>query len=84
MLKIIVMIDCNICGQPFDRVSASTDRDPMTWKGLAEDVEYKALCRGWGLLRAAHHCDWCANENKFDYMQATPTEIDQENSECPF
>lgn len=83
MLKIIVMIDCNICGQPFDHVCASTDRDPMAWKCLAEDLEYKATCNGWGVLRAAHHCDWCASKHKFDYAEQAKKE-DRENEELPF
>jgi hypothetical protein len=82
MLKVIVMIDCNICGQPFDHVSTSTDRDPMAWKCLAEDLEYQAIRNGWCLLRSAHHCNWCANEPKFDYTQAEKE--DQEKDTLPF
>jgi hypothetical protein len=59
MLKVILMIDCNSCGQPFNHVSASTDRDPMGWKALSQDLEYEAECSGWSFSRAAHHCDCC-------------------------
>ena len=62
MLKVIVMLDCNICGQPFDRVATSTDRDPMAWKSLACDVEYSAERSGWSFQRAAHHCSYCVSD----------------------
>lgn len=56
------MIDCNICGQPFDRIASSTDRDPQAWKSLALDVEYAAERCGWSMLRSAHHCSYCVTD----------------------
>jgi len=62
MLKVILMIDCNICGQPFGRIASSTDRDPQAWKCLALDVEYAAERSGWSMLRSAHHCGYCVTD----------------------
>jgi hypothetical protein len=62
MLKVILMIDCNICGQPFNRIASSTDRDPQAWKCLALDVEYAAERCGWSMLRSAHHCGYCVTD----------------------
>jgi hypothetical protein len=59
MLKVMVMIDCNICGQPFDRVASSCDREPEVWKALAYNLEYEAGRAGWSFHRSAHHCDYC-------------------------
>jgi hypothetical protein len=61
MLKVFVTIDCDLCGQPFKRVAASADRDPMSWRALADDVEYHAGNSGWLSRRSAHHCDWCVH-----------------------
>ncbi len=59
MLKIFVTIDCDLCGIPFKRIAVSTDRDPMAWRALADDVEYHAGNSGWSSHRSSHHCDWC-------------------------
>ena len=70
MFKVIVMIDCNICGQPFDSVATSVSRDPMEWKALALDLEYAAEGRGWSFYRSAHHCDDCVSDVAFSLRQA--------------
>jgi hypothetical protein len=70
MLKVILMIDCNICGQPFDRIATSTDRDPMTWKSLSLDLEAMAEQRGWSFHRSAHHCDYCVPDVALASVQA--------------
>ena len=70
MFKVIVMIDCNICGQPFDSVATSASRDPMEWKALASDLEYAAEGRGWSFYRSAHHCDHCISDVAFSLRQA--------------
>jgi hypothetical protein len=70
MLKLILMLDCNICGQPFDRVAASTDRDPVAWKSLACDLEYNAENSGWSFQRGAHYCLYCTTEE--DYSKGQP------------
>lgn len=70
MFKVIVMIDCNICGQPFDRIATSASRDPLEWKALACDLEYAAEGRGWSFYRSAHHCDYCVSDVAFSLRQA--------------
>jgi hypothetical protein len=76
MLKVILMIDCNICGQPFDRVTASSDRDPLAWKSLSCDLEYEAEQRGWSFYRSAHHCDYCVSDAQLVGQKA---EMDPKN-----
>jgi hypothetical protein len=80
MLKVVVMIDCNICGQLFDRVCVSSDRDPMAWKAMSMDLEYRAKECGWNFNRSAHHCDWCANHHNIDYSET----MEREKNELPF
>ncbi len=62
MLKVIVMLDCNLCGRLFDHVSATEDRDPANWKSLCLDLEYTAEKNGWICHRSAHHCDYCITD----------------------
>ena len=62
MLKVIFMIDCNLCGSSFHRLGTSSDRDPLVWKGIATDLEYKAQKNEWTMYRSAHHCDYCVTD----------------------
>lgn len=79
MLKVILMLDCNICGQPFDRVATSTDRDPLAWKPLACDLEYSAERRGWSFQRGAHYCEYCVSDVELATIKpASPAETDEE------
>jgi hypothetical protein len=61
MLKVFVTINCNLCGQPFDRIAISTNRYPMAWRNLADDAEYYARNRAWHSQQSAHHCDYCVH-----------------------
>lgn len=62
MLKVILMLDCNICGQPFDRVATTCERDPFSWKSLSLDLEDTAVNLGWSFFRSAHYCDYCMSD----------------------
>jgi hypothetical protein len=62
MLKVILMIDCNICGQNFNSIITSSDRHPATWEFLAQGLEYQAESSGWTISGPAHHCDWCVTD----------------------
>jgi hypothetical protein len=70
MFKIILMLDCNICGQPFDHVAVSTEVDPMAWKALSSDLEDEAEDCGWSFYRSAHHCSHCIADVTFALRQA--------------
>jgi hypothetical protein len=69
MLRVILMLDCNICGQPFDRVVTSGDRDPLSWKSLSLDLEDAALNCGWSFCRSAHYCDYCMSDCQLASLQ---------------
>ena len=70
MFKVILMIDCNICGQPFDHIATSCGRDPLAWKSLSDDLESTAESRGWSFYRSAHHCEYCISDVAFSLRQA--------------
>lgn len=92
MLKVILMIDCNICGQNFNSITTSSDRDPVAWEFLAQSLEYRAERRGWTLSGPAHHCDYCVTDvmlagrgagEKAVHAAKKMQEIEDDN-ECPF
>jgi len=51
MFKLMVMIDCDICGDSFRRVGVSTDRGPHAWQYLTGILEGDAQSHGWDLYR---------------------------------
>jgi hypothetical protein len=70
MLKVIVMLDCNICGKPFENIATSDTHDPLAWKALAHDLEDTAENHGWSLYRSAHHCELCMADVTVSLRQA--------------
>ncbi len=78
MLKVILMLDCNECGQPFDRVATSTDCDPLAWKPLACALKYSAQRSGWSFQRGAHYCDYCDTDGEFSPQELVLAVADQE------
>jgi hypothetical protein len=70
MLKVIIMLDCNICGQLFDGVVTSSELDPLDWKVMSLDLEDDAERSGWSFYRSAHHCDHCVTDVAFSLRQA--------------
>jgi len=76
MLKIIVIIDCDICGESFERIAISTDRNPQAWEHLPLLLAAEAEMRGWD-CHSADYCYDCIPE--FDCHQVSTesgTEID--------
>ena len=69
MLKVILMIDCNVCGQPFDRVVTSSGDDPLSWKSLSLDLEDTAMKCGWSFWRVAHYCAYCMSDVGLSLLQ---------------
>lgn len=65
MIRIIVTLDCNVCGQPFDRIGSSSSIDPLDWKALSLDLEHQAESTGWFFFRAAHYCDYCSSSREY-------------------
>jgi hypothetical protein len=59
MIKVIMMLDCNICGQPFEEIVTSSQVDPLSWKSLSLDLEYTAESSGWFFFRNSHFCSYC-------------------------
>ncbi|MCI0558670.1 MAG: hypothetical protein MN733_09255 [Nitrososphaera sp.] len=83
MLKTIIMLDCNICGQPFDHIAVSTQSDPMAWKALSSDVEWEAELCGWSFYRGAHHCSFCISDITFSLRQAADELAAAKNTGLP-
>jgi hypothetical protein len=70
MLKVIIMLDCNICGQPFEGVVTTSNQDSLSLKALSQDLEDDAEHSGWSFYRSAHHCSYCITDVAFSLRQA--------------
>jgi hypothetical protein len=72
MLKIIVIIDCDICGESFERIAVTTDRNPQTWGCLPLSLEADAEHCGWDCY-SAHRCYDCFPESARYPASADPS-----------
>jgi hypothetical protein len=61
MFRLIVLIECDRCKEPFNRVATSTDRDPAAWDYLSPTLAARAEQRGWSLY-SAHLCGCCITD----------------------
>ena len=61
MLKLIVTIVCDICGDTFEPVAVSCDRNPSAWRFLARELEASAEGSGWNLYGSCL-CPGCCPE----------------------
>ena len=60
MMKVILILECDLCHEPFDRIGTSTDRNPATWGYLLDDLEAQSLNHCWS-CRPNHYCPSCFN-----------------------
>jgi len=58
MLKIILTINCDICGDSFEGIGISTDRNPQAWDYMPALLEMRAQGHGWN-CEWVHHCPDC-------------------------
>jgi hypothetical protein len=72
MIKVIVMIDCDICGYPLEQSASSCDPDAYVWGSVASDLEVVALENGWDLHRKGITCPACLLEAE---MEATGIQL---------
>lgn len=62
MLKVVVMLECDTCGEFFKPVTLSCDRNPSAWRFLAVELESRAEGCGWILYEAAFLCVDCVQD----------------------
>lgn len=58
-MEVILTNDCNICGNAFNRIAASADSNPMSWKDLSIDLEARIQRCGWAIYSCVHCCNDC-------------------------
>jgi hypothetical protein len=76
MLKIIVIVKCDICGELFERIAISTDRNPLMWEYLPLLLSADAEYRGWD-CHSEDYCYGCISESVSHQPSAEgSTEID--------
>ena len=47
MLRVVVMLDCNECGQSYYKAAVCSDPDPSFWQSFANDLTTCAGIDGW-------------------------------------
>lgn len=58
MFKLVVILECDMCGDTFHRMATSTDRNPEAWDDLSLLLVAKAENACWNCY-SAHHCPSC-------------------------
>lgn len=72
MLKVLFMLDCDLCGCPLEQAASSCDPDPMTWSMVAGELELVALSHGWDLHRKGITCAACQLEGEMESRGMQP------------
>ena len=62
MLKVIVLLECDLCGGLYAQSMATADTDGLMWACLADEVQGNAEQSGWDLFRGRHVCYGCLND----------------------
>jgi len=62
MLKLFVIVECDTCGEAFEPVAVSCDRNPSAWRYLAAELATRAEGSGWNLYRGAYLCTDCSED----------------------
>ena len=62
MLKLFVIIECDTCGESFEHVATSCDRDPRAWRDLTSELELKAESRSWSIYGGTYLCFDCIDQ----------------------
>jgi hypothetical protein len=62
MLKLIVMILCDSCGDSFEPVAVSCDRHPKVWQFLSDELKTTAEDTGWCFYECASLCQECTED----------------------
>lgn len=60
MFKIFVTINCDECGDDFQRVRVSASKDPMDWNTEASELICDASEAEWDFFRGRMRCAACS------------------------
>lgn len=66
MLKLMVLLECDRCGESLRRVAVSSDRNPAAWDYLIGGLEFKATESYWA-VDSLHFCNACLLELSGDF-----------------
>ena len=75
MIKVLIMIDCDICGYPLEQAASSCDPDPYTWGSTASELEVVAASQGWDFHRKRITCPACLLEAEMETKTQTNLEL---------
>jgi hypothetical protein len=76
MFKLVVILECDICGDTFHRMATSTDRNPEAWDDLSLLLVAKAENACWSNY-SAHHCPICIETLSSSATQSADKSLSQ-------
>ncbi len=60
MFKVLLLIDCDECGEPLDRSTVCSGRTPEIWDAELEELVFEAANEGWDFYMNSSRCPQCA------------------------
>ena len=54
MLKLLILLECDDCGQPLEQATVCCAQDPLHLEESIEAMMFEAQEKGWSLYK--HHC----------------------------
>ncbi len=77
MLRVVLTLDCNECGQSYDKAAVCTDAEPFFWESFANDLMSCASFDGWYTSEYDDEnrdilCDECVEKKLTEEMPPTP------------
>lgn len=82
MLKLMVLLECDRCGDSLRKVAISSDRNPDAWNYLSGELEFKATENKWN-VDSQHLCYFCLLEPYEDFGSTSEQNVTV-NSDIPF
>lgn len=59
MIKVVLLVHCDDCGEPVSNAIVCSAREPLVWEAAIEDIEYNATRQGWWCCKRRSLCPEC-------------------------
>lgn len=69
MFKLVVILECDMCGESFNRMAISADRNPVAWDYLLAGLEARAETACW-TCHIEHYCNSCLESLSVSSIQS--------------
>ncbi|MCI0561397.1 MAG: hypothetical protein MN733_23165 [Nitrososphaera sp.] len=73
MIKVLVMVDCDNCGQPWSNSRVSSDPEPLIWQEEAYELIQEVKESGWAKHDHRIFCAQCVYRLSIEEEEANLT-----------